>query len=50
MDQLALDVHIIVDPSQEHRLVAERYSGPGQPITCFREFGGDLIWMVYMDV
>ena len=48
--QFALDVDRIVDPGQQHALVAQRHAGPRQAITGRRQLGRDLLGMVDVDV
>ena len=50
LDQLALDVDAVVDPRQQHRLVAQRDAGPGQPVAGFGQLAADLVGVVDVDV
>jgi hypothetical protein len=50
VDQLALDVHAIVHPCQQHRLVAERDAGSGEAVAGLLQLQGDLIGVIDMDI
>ena len=41
---------VVVDPRQQHGLVAQRDAGAGQPVAGVRQFLGDLVRMVDVDV
>ncbi len=48
--QFALDVDGVVDPGQQHALVAQRNAGPRQPVGRRRQLRGDLLGVVDVDV
>jgi hypothetical protein len=50
LHQLALDVHAVVDPRQQHALVAQRHTGTGQAVAGVRQFLGDFIGMVDVNI
>ena len=41
--ELALDVDAVVDAGEQHRLVADRDAGAGQPVDRARDLGRDLV-------
>ena len=50
LDEVALDVHTVVDAGEQHRLVAQRDAGAGQLVAGAGELGGDLVRVVDVDV
>ena len=50
VDEVALDVHAVVDAGQEHGLVAHRQAGLGQPVDGTRDLGRDLVRVVEVEV
>jgi len=50
VDQFALNVDGVVDAGQQHRLIAERHPGAGEAVAGFREFEGNLVRMIDVDV
>src|SRR5207249_8637002 len=50
MDERPLDVHAVVDASEEDALVAERDAGPRQLVGGTADLGGDLVRVVEVEV